>query len=854
VIRGVKAGDVAEGKYGRYRLDRELGRGATAFVVKAHDLESGKTVALKLMLPGTAPSAQATTRFLREAEAVQQLKSDHVVRILDTGRLEDETPFIVMEFLEGQDLGQYLRERGRLPVDEVVDFVIQASDALAEAHTAKMVHRDIKPRNLFLTKKEEVPHLKVVDFGSSKVSFATTGFPQTQSTDTVGTVAYMSPEQMESPDVDGRADIWSLGVVMYELLTGRRPFEAASMPNLVMAVKYEPHSPLSGFPVQLAAIVDLCLEKEPAKRIPNMATLASLLKPFAPARSRLCLEAVLGEAVLDGTALHVEGTALGTTSRRRRAVWRVAAVLVVAVAAAALVLARKPSSPGARRETDALPAAPSAVLITAGTTACMPETDEQLCAKLNVNCDPVETTDSCGSRRTPNCGACLAPVSCGGDERPNHCGYSGTFAITLGGAKDESPGAIEQTRDGGYVIAGTTQSYGAGGRDVWVIRLDPAGRVLWERSYGGPLDDSGYSVVETPDLGFIVGGATASFGAGDVDGWILKLDALGNIEWQRTYGGADGDSIRAVRTTHPNGYVAAGATRSFGAGDEDIWVMKLDPRGNVQWERTFGGDGVGPDGKYADSTWSIEQLSNNGYFIAGDAYLPLSAGHWDGWALKLRPEGEPLWERTLGGTGREHFMQGHQLPDESYIATGVTQSFGAGADDLWMVHLDRFGDMIWEFAYGGKGEDGGQSVQGTPDGGFLVGGYTESFSADRDGWLVKLDARGNIEWQRAYGGPGWDDIKRLARTHDGNFVALGSTTSFGAGGMDIWVLKLDAKGGMGDGCAPRIGARTLATRTQTHAIIASTNVAGSSAAQSTSTDARPRQGTFAPEPLCTAKR
>lgn len=831
VIPGVKAGDVLEGKYSKYRLDRELGRGATAFVVKALDVENGKHVALKLMLPGTASSTQATTRFLREAEAVKQLKSEHVARILDTGTLEDGTPFIAMEFLEGQDLGQHLRERGRLSIEDAVDFVIQASEALAEAHTAKMVHRDIKPRNLFLTKKEDRPHLKVVDFGSSKISFATANGDQTQSTDTVGTMAYMSPEQMGSPDVDGRADIWSLGVVMYELLTGRRPFETASIPDLVMAVKYEPHPPLSGFPVHLAAIVDLCLEKEPAKRIPNMATLASLLKPFAPARSRPCLETVLGGAILDGAAL--ERMTMGKTSRRWRAVWRAAAVVGVVGATAGLVFSRMQGS----------------------ASACMPETDEQLCTKLNVNCDPVQTTDSCGSARAPNCGACVAPVSCGGDGRPNRCGYSGTFAITLGGAKDERPGAIAQTRDGGYVITGTTQSYGAGGRDVWVVRLDPAGRVLWERSYGGPLDDSGDGVAETPDLGFIVGGATASFGAGDVDGWVLKLDALGDIEWQRTYGGVEGDSIRAVRTTRPNGYVAAGGTRSFGAGDEDIWVLKLDVTGNVQWERTFGGDGVGPDGNYYDSTWSIEQLSNNGYFIAGDAYLPLSAGHWDGWALKLRPEGEPLWERTAGGTGRDHFMEGHQLRDESYIATGITQSFGAGADDLWVVHLDRFGDMIWQFAYGGKGDEGGYSVQGTADGGFLVGGYTNSFSADRDGWLMKLDAGGKIEWQRAYGGPGLDLIRALAPTYDGNFVALGSTTSFGAGGVDIWVLKLDAKGGVGDGCAPGMGRPTSATRTPIDASLASTNVAGrASAARSTPTDTRPRKGTFAPEPLCAAKR
>lgn len=345
MILGAAVGDVVAGKY---RIERVLGSGGTAVVVAARHLQLGDTVALKLMLSAQAPSPEVAARFLREAKAAVRLKSDHVARILDVGQLDDGTPFIVMEYLEGQDLAQYLREHGVLPPEEVVDYVLQACAALAEAHALGIVHRDVKPHNLFLTARKGVPHLKVLDFGSVKTSFAVTGCLQTQSTAILGSPAYMSPEQMRScRDVDPRADVWSLGVVMYQLLAGRLPFEASTLPDLCLKVTKERPPPLRGIrpvvPARLAAVVEQCLEKDRAARIPCVANLARALGPFAPPRSRPCLEALLQGAPAEPAP-----------SRSRRALG-IAAALVAAGAIAGIVLARQAGSAKAPATPDAGP-------------------------------------------------------------------------------------------------------------------------------------------------------------------------------------------------------------------------------------------------------------------------------------------------------------------------------------------------------------------------------------------------------------------------------------------------------------------------------------------------------------------
>jgi eukaryotic-like serine/threonine-protein kinase len=296
----VSPGDILAGKY---RVERILGAGNMGVVVAATNIALEQLVALKFMLPGKAPRPQQQERFLREARAAARLKSQHVAHVLDMGTLENGAPFAVMELLEGQDLSALLEERGPRPVDEAVEYILQTCEAMGEAHAAGIVHRDLKPANLFLT--EDVsgsPCVKVLDFGISKLSGALT---LTQDTQTLGSPLYMSPEQMNSAKhVDARSDIWALGVVLYQLLAGRTPFDAETMQELCARVFVGQPTPLCEYrenaPPELEAVILRCLEKDPDRRWPSVAEFAAALAPYAPIRARVYVERVA--RVLGGKA------------------------------------------------------------------------------------------------------------------------------------------------------------------------------------------------------------------------------------------------------------------------------------------------------------------------------------------------------------------------------------------------------------------------------------------------------------------------------------------------------------------------------------------------------------------------
>ncbi len=262
-------------------------------VVAARHEELGQLVAIKFVRDQALGNAEAVERFLREARAAVKLRSEHVARVLDVGKLESGAPYMVMEFLEGSDLSQVLDTDGPMPLVKAAALVLQACEAVAEAHAAGIVHRDLKPQNLFLTRTVGgFPKLKVLDFGVSKATGLTSDGrgALTRTSAMLGSPLYMAPEQMRSSrDVDARVDIWALGVVLYELLTCRWPFEAESMPELCLKVVAEPPTSLAtrrpDVPAGLVAVVERCLEKDPAKRFPAVSELAHALEPFASSPS-----------------------------------------------------------------------------------------------------------------------------------------------------------------------------------------------------------------------------------------------------------------------------------------------------------------------------------------------------------------------------------------------------------------------------------------------------------------------------------------------------------------------------------------------------------------------------------------
>jgi len=362
---------------------------------------------------------------------------------------------------------------------------------------------------------------------------------------------------------------------------------------------------------------------------------------------------------------------------------------------------------------------------------------------------------------------------------------------TYGGSYNEYGYSVQQTSDGGYVIAGGTGSFGAGWADVYLLKTDSSGDTLWTRTYGGSDSDNGRSVQQTSDGGYIVAGETYSFGAGESDVWLLKTDSSGDTLWTRTYGGSGYDGGHSVQQTSDGGYIITGYTGSFGAGYEDVYLLKADSSGDTLWTRTYGGSDY-------DRGYSVQQTSDGGYIIAGYTGS-FGAGYEDVYLLKADSSADTLWTRTYGGSDWDGGYSVQQTSDGGYIIAAYTESFGAGSADVYLLKTDSSGDTLWTRTYGGSYWDEGNSVQQTFDGGYIITGYTGSFGAgSRDVYLLKTDSSGDTLWTRTYGGSDRDAAYSVQQTSDGGYIIAGYTDSFGAGQDDVYLIKAAGGGVMID--------------------------------------------------------
>ena len=294
--------EVHEGQIlaGKFRIERVLGQGGMGVVVAATHLQLDQRVALKFLLPEALSNPEAVERFAREARAAVRIKSEHVARVSDVGTLESGSPYMVMEYLEGQDLAGWVRASGAMAVTDAIEFLLQACEAIGEAHALGIVHRDLKPANLFVTRRADgSPCIKVLDFGISKLTVPGGGadLGMTKTSSVMGSPLYMSPEQMSSTrNVDMRTDIWALGVILYETLTGHVPFEAETMPQLCGMILQDPPRPLRDLrpdvPEGVSAVILRCLEKQRDRRFANVGELAAALAPLGSPSARRSAERI----------------------------------------------------------------------------------------------------------------------------------------------------------------------------------------------------------------------------------------------------------------------------------------------------------------------------------------------------------------------------------------------------------------------------------------------------------------------------------------------------------------------------------------------------------------------------------
>jgi len=354
---------------------------------------------------------------------------------------------------------------------------------------------------------------------------------------------------------------------------------------------------------------------------------------------------------------------------------------------------------------------------------------------------------------------------------------------TYGGNAIEEAHSVHQTTDGGYIIGGYTESFSAGQYDGYLIRTDSKGEILWTKTFGRNHEDIIRSVQQTLDDEFIIAGWTKSYGAGDNDFWLIKINSSGDTLWTRTFGGAVDDRGLFVNRTFDDGYVLTGITKSFGVGDFDVWLIKTNSSGDVLWTKTYGKNG-------ADIGVFVQQTLDGGYFIAGYTYSVGRSEH--AWLIKTDADGDTVWTKVLGSAkGGDLARSAQQTSDGGYIITGYTSSFGAGRNDVWLIKMNSFGDTLWTKTFGGAGDDYGASIKQLSDGGYIIAGSTESSGAGHsDIWLIRTDVSGDTLWTKTIGGNNNETGRSVDVTSDGGYIITGNTDSFGAGQDDIWLIKI----------------------------------------------------------------
>jgi hypothetical protein len=360
-----------------------------------------------------------------------------------------------------------------------------------------------------------------------------------------------------------------------------------------------------------------------------------------------------------------------------------------------------------------------------------------------------------------------------------------TFQKAYGGVDGDECYSVQQTTDGGYIMVGNTDGFGAGIWLIYLIKTDAYGDTLWTKTIGGGGYDNGRSVQQTTDGGYIIAGYGDSFGTGGFNIYLIRTDATGSLLWSKTFGGSPTDIYTtSVQQTTDGGYIVTG---NFGSSNGDeVYLIKADANGDSLWTKTYGG--VDDDNGHF-----VEQTNDGGYIITGETYS-FGVGGSDVYLIKTDSVGNLLWSKTFGGTDDEVGFSVHQTTDGGYIIAGYYGSNGGGGMDIYLLKTDISGNLLWSKTLSGGGV--GFSVQQTTDGGYIVTGYTGNSSASI--CLIKTDASGNLLWSKTFGGTYDDWAGSVQQTADGGYIITGYTQNYGAGGYnDVYLIKTDSLGNSG---------------------------------------------------------
>ncbi len=365
--------------------------------------------------------------------------------------------------------------------------------------------------------------------------------------------------------------------------------------------------------------------------------------------------------------------------------------------------------------------------------------------------------------------------------------FENLWQMAYGGDDRDRAFGVVPLKDGGAMVAGLSRSYGKGRSDMLVVKLDKQGKTIWRSSYGGKKKDYANAITRTSDGNFIAVGSSESFSeGGDLDVYVVKFDTEGKRAWQKNFGGDEKDEAKAVVAVGGGGVLVAGYTESYGKGRRDVYILYIDKNGKEIWSKAIGG-------KEEDDAYAITLTADGGFVVAGgtESY---GAGRSDFYMLKFDGDGKFLWDKVYGEENEDVIHAITATPEGGFVVAGKTSSFGSKHSDIDIIKYDKKGNQVWHRIYGFKSKEWANAITRIPGGGYLIAGTTKSFGFGKfDFYLLELDSEGHSVWANVYGGENKEVAHAVTRTTDGKVLVVGETESFGNGGYDFFMLKLEKR-------------------------------------------------------------